>query len=485
MRTIKHTVESCQKFADERFNGDVEVLEIYRKKTTDQDRTYIKFYHIPEKKEYDRDIRRFFKAERIGKKLEYTVESVQKIADEKFNKTVQVLEIINSKRGKYDRIYVKYVCKLHNNKEVLRDVTSFKRCKTACEECHKKHLSENKIKSLSLYQDRIDKKWGIGKFKILRNIENSEQLRKAEFLCFDHKRKFSYQKNNISQNFFGCEECRNEALSAASERRKSIKQMENEAKIALKEKNRDWQHPIQKRINHGKYIRHVEIVCEKHGEYYLQRIGHYTGGQVGCKECQKEHQSIINKKITFKIFEERGKKIFGEDTYLYPTGQIYTRREDWNLLFICNECGKPTWTSFQNHIYDKIGCPCKTGNKMSTGEKIVAEILTKNNIEFIFNKPVFDDLRGVGGKKLKPDFWIKKMNWIIECQSPLHRLPMIHFNDDKRFKDIVRNDKIKFDYCRNRNIIIDYFETDGKDYNYIEEKLSLFIDHYRKIKTAV
>ena len=50
---------------------------------------------------------------------------------------------------------------------------------------------------------------------------------------------------------------------------------------------------------------------------------------------------------------------------------------------------------------------------MSHGERKIKLYLDKNNVEYISQK-TFDGLYGIGGKNLSYDFYIEKLNLLIE-----------------------------------------------------------------------
>jgi very-short-patch-repair endonuclease len=89
-----------------------------------------------------------------------------------------------------------------------------------------------------------------------------------------------------------------------------------------------------------------------------------------------------------------------------------------------------------------------TQDKMSTGEKIVAEILIKNNLEFIYQK-VFNSCRNIN--LLPFDFYLPKYNLIIEYDGLHHTQPIYGL---KKLKRIRKTDKLKNRFCKDNEIHI-------------------------------
>lgn len=109
----------------------------------------------------------------------------------------------------------------------------------------------------------------------------------------------------------------------------------------------------------------------------------------------------------------------------------------------------------------------------STAELKIQVALKELNIKYITQKS-FDDLRGVGQRKLKFDFYLPDYNAIIECQGEQHYKPITFFGGDDSFKIIQEHDKRKKEYCKNNNlklIEIPYKDFQNINANYILQYL--------------
>lgn len=141
---------------------------------------------------------------------------------------------------------------------------------------------------------------------------------------------------------------------------------------------------------------------------------------------------------------------------------------------ICR-CGKEFYSPFNSLIYgQKIVCD-DCSNSISKYERIVRDFLISNNIEFI-QEYRYNDCRDY--LPLPFDFYINGK--LIEIDGEGHFHPC-HFNqisyEDsiKTFEITKEHDKIKNNYCQNKNIPllrIDYKSINDKSY---KQKILSFI----------
>lgn len=110
-------------------------------------------------------------------------------------------------------------------------------------------------------------------------------------------------------------------------------------------------------------------------------------------------------------------------------------------------------------------CPSCSNNYV--GEKKIENILKYNDVNYILQYK-FDDLKGVGNKKLSYDFYIPSHNILIEFQGIQHYKPIDFFGKDY-FEIQKEHDERKLNYAKANNfklILISY-----KDINSIEKIL--------------
>ena len=127
---------------------------------------------------------------------------------------------------------------------------------------------------------------------------------------------------------------------------------------------------------------------------------------------------------------------------------------------------KNEWFATPNRLLSGTGCPQCNESK---GEKIITDILTKNNICFMRQK-TFDELYGIGNRNLSYDFHIPSLNILIEFQGEQHYEPIDYFGGEKRFDIQQEHDKRKREYAKDNNIKL--IEIPYWDFENIEEILS-------------
>lgn len=120
------------------------------------------------------------------------------------------------------------------------------------------------------------------------------------------------------------------------------------------------------------------------------------------------------------------------------------------------------WYATPDNLLHGYGCPkCSC----SIGEYKISEYLISNNIYFIQYK-TFDNLIGVGNRKLSYDFYLPDYNLLIEFQGKQHEKPIDYFGGKEKFKIQQEHDKRKRDYAELHNIKlleIWYYEIDNVD----------------------
>lgn len=119
---------------------------------------------------------------------------------------------------------------------------------------------------------------------------------------------------------------------------------------------------------------------------------------------------------------------------------------------LCNNIFEVRWNNIQSGAQKSCGC------LSSYGEKVITDILNKNNINFK-RQYSFNDLIGERGNKLRFDFGIldkqKKLVKLIEFDGRQHFTgpegDWTHTNSLERIKEL---DERKNQYCKNNNIIL-------------------------------
>ena len=191
------------------------------------------------------------------------------------------------------------------------------------------------------------------------------------------------------------------------------------------------------KVNHQKYeyfeenfnYKNVKIKCKKCGDVFHQLGSDHINGNRGCAKCAK------NKKYT----QEEIVKLFIEVHNNRYTYGIY-KNFNSKIEITCKEHGI-FYQRCDHHLHGK-NCPKCI---MSCDEQVIYDYLTKNNIEFVFQK-TYDNCRGKS-KLLPFDFYIPSINTLIEFDGRYHFIDIYGSLEERK-----RLDKIKTDYCLANNI---------------------------------
>jgi hypothetical protein len=134
---------------------------------------------------------------------------------------------------------------------------------------------------------------------------------------------------------------------------------------------------------------------------------------------------------------------YGRLTVVEEAGRKGTQKL-WKC--IC-ECGNETYLT--SHILASghtNSCGCLRSEKVSRREVMISEILSSMGIKYISEKS-FDDLKGVGNKSLRFDFFVPSINTVIEYDGMQHFIPIQYFGGETHYNRQKENDLIKDSYC--------------------------------------
>jgi len=196
-----------------------------------------------------------------------------------------------------------------------------------------------------------------------------------------------------------------------------------------------------------KQLYKVDIICPEHG-VFGQRPSDHMRGQ-GCPTCGNAIPFTLERFILSASTIHSNK---------YDYSKVKFQRLMDKVIIVCPIHGEFEQMA-ESHIRGK-GCRrCNSWIKESRGVKKVMEYLTTNNIEFE-QEYKFDDCKNKN--KLPFDFKI--------CVN--NKLSIIEYNGEQHYKqtswgnfeNVQRNDKIKRDYCKLKNIPL-------LDISYLEEKI--------------
>lgn len=146
---------------------------------------------------------------------------------------------------------------------------------------------------------------------------------------------------------------------------------------------------------------------------------------------------------TTEIFKEEVKELCGDEFEVI--GEYINSHTKIKIKHI--ECGRIfeiTPTNFLNYQ----SCIICTLEGKSKGEEKIKEVLEKEGIEYKREKR-FEDCKS---KRTLPfDFYLPKYNMCIEYDGEQHFKPKFNY-DEEALKEIQERDKVKTEYCKDKNI---------------------------------
>lgn len=154
------------------------------------------------------------------------------------------------------------------------------------------------------------------------------------------------------------------------------------------------------------------------------------------------------------------------------TIKIEYEGKQWSLRNLCNHLNL-NYKSVTSRIYQQGFTPLEavatpfdgTLYPSSKMEKFVESFLSENKIEYTRNK-TYDDLLGVGGRKLSYDFYLPEYNVLIECQGLQHKRPAMNWDGGAYFETQKEHDRRKKEYANKNNItLIEIFPEDLSNIN--------------------
>ena len=163
-------------------------------------------------------------------------------------------------------------------------------------------------------------------------------------------------------------------------------------------------------------------------------------------------------------------KTFQDSIYSKSKAKYHSRKRATNMTF--DKFFKND-TVILTSSANKLNKPVA---KMSSGEKRISDILKKNNIAFVYDKPFNGLVNPKTNQKLRFDFYIHSLKLVIEFDGKQHYkfVKDFHQNQDG-LKDLKFRDNHKNTFCRNKGLTM--LRISYKDYDKIESILSKYIKH--------
>jgi hypothetical protein len=234
--------------------------------------------------------------------------------------------------------------------------------------------------------------------------------------------------NDFINGNYGCRKCSGNLVHS---------QCEAEEKVLKKCKEKNYE--LIENFVYKNNSTKLHLKCNIDNYEWVVTFHNYIDGNFGCPKCggglklsQQEAEKMILKKCKEKNYELIEKFI-----YRNAFTQIHLRCKKDNHEW------KPKYTDFINGNYGCFKC------NESHSENKISEILKNNNIKFIQQKK-FKDCKN---KRLLPfDFYLPKMNILIEYDGKQHFKSIKYFGGEEGLKKRQINDQIKDNFAKENNI---------------------------------
>ena len=207
------------------------------------------------------------------------------------------------------------------------------------------------------------------------------------------------------------------------------------------------------------YEEKIKVLCLKCNEIFYATPHSILSGN-GCFNCYKASRTKANDTFIEELY-----KINENLQPLEDYINSYTK-----ILIRCNICNHE-WKAKPCGLLLGNGCPVCC---ISKGEKKILNYLKENDIRYIYDQSYFEDLKGINGGKLRPDFLLLDYKIWIEYDGEQHFQEVFGNNS---FEVIKKHDAIKNKYAKENGwklIRIPYW-----DYDNIEGVLEDFIKTYK------
>jgi hypothetical protein len=316
----------------------------------------------------------------------------------------------------------------------------------------------SKCKGVSI-REGVNKKYGVDNVFQLDYVKEKSKKTFKELYGFDHhlQNKYILEKQKETNNLrYGVD-----FITQLNINNKSNETFIDESKL-IHDNFYDYS-----LCNYVNSLEKVKIICPVHGVF--EQVSNYHLRGSGCPKCGLD----ITKTHT----------VLGIDKFKEISNKIHNNKYNYDRVDYINSYTKveilcSVHGSFlqkpNDHISSKSGCPvCKE----SKGEKLISGILLSNDIIFEYQKR-FNDLKYKS--YLYFDFYLPDLNMCIEFDGEQHFRPVVLWGDEDAFIDLQIRDKLKTDYCLNKNIRLlrlDYLDYNNNDIN---NKLKKFLDNNKK-----
>lgn len=276
---------------------------------------------------------------------------------------------------------------------------------------------------------------------------------KIKIICKEHGEFFQYPLDHYGQKRCGCRKC------------SGMFPMDKESFIKIANDIHKYRYDYSKVVFVSR-MKPVEIICKIHGSFFQipkNHISHKNGH--GCPKCR----DVCTKNrflLTHEEFLIRANKAHN-NLYSYPEKYVNIETP---IKIICPIHGE--FHQRPNNHLNGHGCLyCKRYRRETITGEIIEELFhvkpTHNRIIRLSNK-----------KRLYIDYFfnINGVDYAVEYNGEQHYQPVEFFGGLKGYKEAIKRDKIKEEWCKNNKVRL--IKIDGryyKDYDSIKQYLESMI----------
>jgi len=287
--------------------------------------------------------------------------------------------------------------------------------------------------------------------KYLIKEEDYNIGKNSTIYCLEHQQYFKKMPHYILKRGQGCKQCGKD--------NKSIPYIE-----LVKDFRKTYKgfYTYPKTQEYKSLSSEITIFCPQHNSFTLTAKSHRNG--IGCPQCSQENK---REKLStpYTEFLEKVHKVHNS-FYTYNKKDYISLHKKMKIN--CPDHGVFFMTPYKHLIGQKC---VKCSRRMSEGEKNIALILEKNNIEYSREKTfrtLTTELKG----KPRFDFCIPSKNVLIEYDGRGHREPIQIFGISQvdalhSFERTKKNDKLKDQWAKNNGWTLLRYES----INSVHEKL--------------
>ncbi len=334
------------------------------------------------------------------RKTSYTYEEVKEYI-ESFGYKLLSKEYINNKKK------LKILCPKGHNIEMCFDV--FKNAGCRCKFCNHEKLRKERSYSIEEVKEYIENEG----YKLLSEKYTNNKGR--ILISCNNGHKYYTTFDNFKNKSTRCPYCSGNAKLTYEEVKEYIE------RAGYKLLSTEYKNANTK----------IKIQCDKGHEYEVLYGSFQQGHRCPC--CHGRLEIEYNYENVKEYVESFNYELLSTE-YINAHTKLLTK------------CPK-------GHIYEVSFTHFKYGNRcptcgISKGEQKIMDYLNGENIKYIYNKPYFNDLIGVKGGLLRPDFIIEDKKIWIEYDGEFHFENKM--NEDG-YKILQEHDKLKNEYAKRNN----------------------------------